>query len=287
MADSIPQLAWMARPDGHIFWYNRRWYEYNRHHAGADGGLGLAGGARPPGPAAGHGAVGNSPWTGASPFDMVFPLKGADGTFRPVPDPVQPAAGRARRGRAVVRHEHRRQRAGAGPDGTAERGGATVRGRPPQGRVLGHAGPRAAQPPGPDPQRGWRGVAAGRRRPGGHRRGPRHDGAADRADDPADRRSAGRLPGSPAASCNCAASGSSWRRSCGSAVEAVRPALDEAGHAFTLSLPERPVTLDADARPAGPSPLEPAGQRDQVHPGRRGTWPSGPRSTRTPGTPAR
>ncbi len=28
MADSIPQLAWMARPDGHIFWFNRRWYEY-------------------------------------------------------------------------------------------------------------------------------------------------------------------------------------------------------------------------------------------------------------------
>ena len=28
MADSIPQLAWMARPDGSVIWYNRRWYEY-------------------------------------------------------------------------------------------------------------------------------------------------------------------------------------------------------------------------------------------------------------------
>ncbi len=28
MADSIPQLAWMCRPDGHIYWYNKRWYEY-------------------------------------------------------------------------------------------------------------------------------------------------------------------------------------------------------------------------------------------------------------------
>ena len=28
MAESIPQLAWMAQPDGHIFWYNQRWYEY-------------------------------------------------------------------------------------------------------------------------------------------------------------------------------------------------------------------------------------------------------------------
>ncbi len=28
MANSIPQLAWMARPDGWIFWYNQRWHEY-------------------------------------------------------------------------------------------------------------------------------------------------------------------------------------------------------------------------------------------------------------------
>ena len=28
LADSIPQLAWMAGPDGSITWYNKRWYEY-------------------------------------------------------------------------------------------------------------------------------------------------------------------------------------------------------------------------------------------------------------------
>ncbi len=28
LADSISQLTWMAEPDGFIFWYNRRWYEY-------------------------------------------------------------------------------------------------------------------------------------------------------------------------------------------------------------------------------------------------------------------
>lgn len=28
LANSIPQLAWMARPDGFIFWYNQRWYDY-------------------------------------------------------------------------------------------------------------------------------------------------------------------------------------------------------------------------------------------------------------------
>ena len=28
MANSIPQLAWMAHADGYIFWYNRRWHDY-------------------------------------------------------------------------------------------------------------------------------------------------------------------------------------------------------------------------------------------------------------------
>ncbi len=28
LVDSIPQLAWMTRPDGHIVWYNQRWYDF-------------------------------------------------------------------------------------------------------------------------------------------------------------------------------------------------------------------------------------------------------------------
>lgn len=28
LADSIPQLVWMSRPDGVVLWYNRRWFEY-------------------------------------------------------------------------------------------------------------------------------------------------------------------------------------------------------------------------------------------------------------------
>lgn len=28
LADTIPQLAWMAEPDGRVFWYNQRWYDY-------------------------------------------------------------------------------------------------------------------------------------------------------------------------------------------------------------------------------------------------------------------
>src|SRR3954471_3399418 len=28
LANSIPQLAWMANADGSIFWYNQRWYDF-------------------------------------------------------------------------------------------------------------------------------------------------------------------------------------------------------------------------------------------------------------------
>src|SRR5437762_9171291 len=28
LANSIPQLAWMANANGSIFWYNQRWYDY-------------------------------------------------------------------------------------------------------------------------------------------------------------------------------------------------------------------------------------------------------------------
>lgn len=34
LANSIPQLAWMARPDGKIFWYNQRWYDYTGSERG-------------------------------------------------------------------------------------------------------------------------------------------------------------------------------------------------------------------------------------------------------------
>jgi PAS domain S-box-containing protein len=40
MTDSIPQLAWMCRPDGFIYWYNKRWYEYTGTTPEAMGGWG-------------------------------------------------------------------------------------------------------------------------------------------------------------------------------------------------------------------------------------------------------
>ena len=41
LANTIPQLAWMANPDGHIFWYNRGLVRVHRDNLGADGRMGL------------------------------------------------------------------------------------------------------------------------------------------------------------------------------------------------------------------------------------------------------
>jgi PAS domain S-box-containing protein len=82
LVDSIPQLAWMAEPNGDLFWYNRRWYEYTGASPEQMAGWGWRAVHDP--------AVLNDvlvKWRAAlasgEPFDMTFPLRGADGTFRP------------------------------------------------------------------------------------------------------------------------------------------------------------------------------------------------------------
>jgi PAS domain S-box-containing protein len=81
LADTIPQLAWMAKPDGHILWYNRRWYDYT--------------GTTPEIMESWNWQSIHDPellpkiqerWNASlatgQPFEMVFPLKGADGLFK-------------------------------------------------------------------------------------------------------------------------------------------------------------------------------------------------------------
>jgi PAS domain S-box-containing protein len=89
LAESIPQLAWMADPDGYIFWYNRRWYDYTGTTFEQMEGWGWQSVHDPD----------ELPrvlerWTASiatgEPFDMVFPLKGGDGTFRPFLTRVMP-----------------------------------------------------------------------------------------------------------------------------------------------------------------------------------------------------
>ena len=81
MVNTMPQLAWIAQPDGHIVWYNQRWYAYTGTTPEQMKGWGWQ--------------KVNDPielpkvldrWKASiatgEPFDMTFPLRGGDGSFR-------------------------------------------------------------------------------------------------------------------------------------------------------------------------------------------------------------
>jgi PAS domain S-box-containing protein len=82
MADAMPQLAWIAQPDGFIFWYNQRWYDYTGTTPEQMEGWGWE---RVHDPTVLPAVL--ERWKGSistgQPFDMVFPLRGADGCFHP------------------------------------------------------------------------------------------------------------------------------------------------------------------------------------------------------------
>jgi PAS domain S-box-containing protein len=89
LANSIPQLAFTARADGFILWYNQRWYDYTGTTPEQMEGWGWQSVHDP--------AVLPtvlSKWRDAialvQPFEMEFPLRGADGTFRTFLTRVQP-----------------------------------------------------------------------------------------------------------------------------------------------------------------------------------------------------
>jgi PAS domain S-box-containing protein len=82
LIDSIPTLAWMARSDGWIVWYNRRWYEYTGTTPEEMEGWGWQSVHDPVTLPAVLERWRRSIATG-QPFEMVFPLRGADGVFRP------------------------------------------------------------------------------------------------------------------------------------------------------------------------------------------------------------
>jgi PAS domain S-box-containing protein len=92
MANAIPQLAWIARSDGYIFWYNQRWHDYTGTTPEEMEGWGWQ--------------IVHDPevlptvleqWrtsiaTGR-PFDMIFPLRGKNGQFRQFLTRVMPMKG--------------------------------------------------------------------------------------------------------------------------------------------------------------------------------------------------
>ena len=81
MANSMSQLAWIARADGFIFWYNLRWYEYTGTTPEQMEGWGWQSvhnpAVLPQVMERWQAAIGSG-----QPFDMEFPLRGSDGQFR-------------------------------------------------------------------------------------------------------------------------------------------------------------------------------------------------------------
>ncbi|CAN5337597.1 hypothetical protein BH20GEM2_BH20GEM2_12220 [soil metagenome] len=82
LANGIPQLAWMADAEGWIFWYNQRWYEYTGTAPVDMEGWGWQSVHDPDALPEVMERWTESIRTG-EPFDMTFPLRGADGVFRP------------------------------------------------------------------------------------------------------------------------------------------------------------------------------------------------------------
>ena len=89
LADNIPTLCWIANGDGYIVWYNRRWHEYCGTTPEEMEGWGWQ---------SVHDAQllpqVMEKWTASiatgEPFEMTFPLRGADGRFRPFLTRIQP-----------------------------------------------------------------------------------------------------------------------------------------------------------------------------------------------------
>ena len=96
LANAIPQLCWMANADGWIFWYNQRWYEYTGTTPEQMEGWGWQSVHDPEALPRVLERWQASIATG-QPFDMVFPLRGADGVFRPFLTRVTPVFGSDRK----------------------------------------------------------------------------------------------------------------------------------------------------------------------------------------------
>ena len=81
IVDHIPTLAWTARADGWIDFYNRRWYEYTGQTPEQMEGWGWQS-VHDPVELPKVMAKWEASIRTGQPFEMVFPLRGADGVFR-------------------------------------------------------------------------------------------------------------------------------------------------------------------------------------------------------------
>jgi len=82
LANTIPNLAWMANADGWITWYNDRWYEYTGTTPQEMEGWGWQK-VHDPATLPDVMVLWQKSISTGQPFEMTFPLLGKDGIFRP------------------------------------------------------------------------------------------------------------------------------------------------------------------------------------------------------------
>jgi len=112
--DFMPQLGWTAQPDGSIDFYNRRWYEYTGTTFEEMQGWGWRAVHDPQLLPSVEALWENSLRTG-TPFEMEFPLKARDGSFRwflTRAEPIQDSAGQILRWVGINTDIEDRKRAG-------------------------------------------------------------------------------------------------------------------------------------------------------------------------------
>jgi PAS domain S-box-containing protein len=89
LADNIQSLCWMADADGWIYWYNSRWYKYTNTTIREMEGWGWQAVQDPE-----MLPLVMKNWkdsiSNGKPFNMVFPLRGGDGKYRPFLTQVMP-----------------------------------------------------------------------------------------------------------------------------------------------------------------------------------------------------
>jgi PAS domain S-box-containing protein len=81
LADSLPQMAWIAEPNGDIIWYNRRWYDYTGTTIEQMHGWGWKQVHHPQHVDRVVAHIAESFRTG-EPWEDTFPLRGVDGRYR-------------------------------------------------------------------------------------------------------------------------------------------------------------------------------------------------------------
>ena len=81
LADNIPNLAWIANPDGWIFWYNKQWYDYTGTTLEEMQGWGWQKVHHPD-----YVKAVTEEWSSrikaGLPYDNIFPLRSKDGNYR-------------------------------------------------------------------------------------------------------------------------------------------------------------------------------------------------------------